>query len=68
MEKGLETTTMLDIASEADIIRMTLYRYFSNKDEIALDIYACMLGRIAALLALQMQKSSSGTWLRTTTL
>jgi AcrR family transcriptional regulator len=50
LHKGLEQTTMSDIVEQARITRVTLYRYFANRDEVALAIYPRMLAKLAALL------------------
>ncbi len=50
LQDGLENTTMVDIARQAGITKVTLYRYFANRDEIALAIHVRMLGRIASQL------------------
>jgi AcrR family transcriptional regulator len=47
LEKGLENTSMKDIADEAGVTRMTLYRYFPDRDPIAFEIAVRMLHRIA---------------------
>jgi len=46
-ERGLEAVKMTEIAERAGITKITLYRYFSNRDEIALEIQARMMNRIA---------------------
>ena len=46
LEKGLEQTTMLDIAARAHISKVTLYRYFPNRDPLAFEIAAQMLQTI----------------------
>ncbi len=50
LQQGLEDTTMVDIAAAAGITKVTLYRYFPNRDEIALAVYPRMLAKITALL------------------
>lgn len=50
LQQGLENTTMVDIAAAAGITKVTLYRYFPNRDEIALAVYPRMLQQITALL------------------
>jgi AcrR family transcriptional regulator len=50
LQQGLENTKMVDIAARAGITKVTLYRYFPNRDGIALEIQACMIHRIASLL------------------
>lgn len=49
LQQGLEHTSMVDIAAAAGITKVTLYRYFPNRDEIAVEIRSRMLQRIAAL-------------------
>lgn len=46
LQNGLESASMVDIASAAGITRVTLYRYFANKDEIAVEIQVRMLNKI----------------------
>jgi len=46
LEKGLENTSMKDIAAKAGITRMSLYRYFPDRDPIAFEIAVRMLRRI----------------------
>ncbi len=50
LKNGLEKTRMIDIAAEAGITKMTLYRYFPNRDIIAVEIHKRMLSRIVALI------------------
>jgi AcrR family transcriptional regulator len=49
LRNGLDNTRMVDIAARAGITKVTLYRYFPNRDVIALEIQARMMDRIAAL-------------------
>jgi AcrR family transcriptional regulator len=49
LRNGLEHTTMADIAEEAGITRMTLYRYFRDRDTIAFEIAVRMLERITSV-------------------
>jgi AcrR family transcriptional regulator len=48
LRNGLEHTTMADIAEEAGITRMTLYRYFRDRDTIAFEIAVRMLERVVS--------------------
>lgn len=48
LRDGLEKITMIDIAREAGITKVTLYRYFPGRDPIAFEIAIRMLKRIAA--------------------
>lgn len=50
LHKGLEQTTISDIVAQARITRVTLYRYFANRDEVALAVYPRMLAKLGALL------------------
>ena len=50
LEKGLDQVKMIDIAAKAGITKITLYRYFPNKDEIAVAIHARVLNRMATLV------------------
>jgi AcrR family transcriptional regulator len=52
LQNGLENTKMIDIASAAGITKITLYRYFPNRDVIALEIHKRMLLKIGALVEL----------------
>jgi AcrR family transcriptional regulator len=46
LENGIETTSMADISSLLGISRVTMYRYFANRDEIAVEIQMRMLEKI----------------------
>lgn len=46
LDKGLEATSMVDIAAAADITKVTLYRYFPDRHPIAFAIAGRMLHRI----------------------
>jgi AcrR family transcriptional regulator len=50
LQNGLENTSMIDITRQAGITRATLYRYFQNRDEIAVQIQMRMMGKIQAVL------------------
>jgi len=54
--KGLENTTMADIAGQAGVTRVTLYRYFAGRGEIAVKIQARMFKKINAVLPLEDQR------------
>ena len=58
LENGLERTSMVDIAKSAGITKVTLYRYFADRDPIAAEIAAQMLMRIAAATNVQRQALS----------
>ena len=63
LQKGLENTTMGDIAKETGIHRATVYRYFSDRDPIAFEIAVRMLKRIS-LTAGYLESSSQPIRLR----
>ena len=48
LERGIASTTMMDIADRAGVSRVTLYRYFAERDHIAYMVAGRMLGRLAA--------------------
>ena len=52
LQTGLDNTTMVEIARQAGITKVTLYRYFSNRDEIALAIHLRMLNKITSTIDL----------------
>jgi AcrR family transcriptional regulator len=62
LQQGLENTRMVDIASQAGITRVTLYRYFANRDAIALELQVRMLHRIAALVESEDQGLSVASY------
>jgi len=46
LEHGITNTSMVQIARTVGITKVTLYRYFANKDEIALQIQIRMLKKV----------------------
>ena len=58
LQNGLANTSMVDIAAQAGITKVTLYRYFPNRDAIALEIQARAMERIASLVDLRDQAIS----------
>jgi AcrR family transcriptional regulator len=48
LRRGIAETTMVDVAAEAGITKVTLYRYFPNRDVIATHVWERMLQRIMA--------------------
>jgi AcrR family transcriptional regulator len=59
LQNGLEKTSMIDIARQAGINKVTLYRYFQNRDVIAVEIHVRMLSKINALVASEGPEVSS---------
>jgi len=53
LQDGLANTNMVNIAARAGITKVTLYRYFPNRDAIALEIQARTMQRIASLVDLE---------------
>lgn len=49
LTNGIEATSMADISARLGISRVTLYRYFANRDEIAVAIHLRMLEKINAI-------------------
>lgn len=60
LDQGLENTNMIDIATEAGITKMTLYRYFPNRDPIAFEIAGRMLETISTIAAQHVDEDASG--------
>ena len=60
LEKGLEQTTMLDIATRAQISKVTLYRYFSDRDPLAFEVAVRMLQTIATAAAQRVGEGVAG--------
>ncbi len=50
LRNGIEHTRMVDIAAETRITKVTLYRYFPNRDVIAVELQVRMLHRITSLV------------------
>ena len=47
LERGIEDTTMGDIADRVGVSRVTLYRYFAERDHLAYTVAGRMLDRLA---------------------
>ena len=58
LQNGLENTKMVDIAAQAGIAKVTLYRYFPNRDAIALEIHVRMMERIESMAGAGHQEIS----------
>ena len=46
LERGIAATTMTDIAERVGVTRVTLYRYFADRDTLAFEVAARMLDRL----------------------
>jgi AcrR family transcriptional regulator len=60
LEKGIVNTTMLDIAREAHISKVTLYRYFPSRDPIVFEVAVRMLGQIAETATRNIPENVTG--------
>ena len=61
LQKGLENTQMIEIAAQAGITKMSLYRYYPNRDVIALEIHERAMTKIASMLPPAVQELSMET-------
>lgn len=64
LQQGLKNVRMGDIAAAAGMTKTTLYRYFANVDEIAVEIHERMLSQVVALVQMDQQQSLSETFKR----
>lgn len=53
LEIGIENTSLGELASRLGISRVTIYRYFANRDEIAVEIQVRMLEKINSVPPLE---------------
>ena len=53
LQKGIENTSIGDIAAQAGVSRITVYRYFANRDEMAVKIQSRMFNKINALIPVE---------------
>ncbi|MCC6616582.1 MAG: TetR/AcrR family transcriptional regulator [Anaerolineae bacterium] len=60
LQNGIDGTRMIDIAAQAGITKVTLYRYFPNRDVIALEIHARMMEKIVSSIQFEDDDFSSG--------
>jgi AcrR family transcriptional regulator len=58
LEAGIENTRMIDIAERAGITRVTLYRYFANRDEVAIGVHGRLMQKTGELLFIDPQDHS----------
>jgi AcrR family transcriptional regulator len=57
LHAGLENTKMVDIAEEAGITKITLYRYFTNRGDIAAEVHKRMLNKISFIVTPEVSNS-----------
>jgi AcrR family transcriptional regulator len=60
LDKGLANTAMIEIAQKAHISKVTLYRYFSSRDQIAFKVAIRMLEQIATTATQKIPKNVAG--------
>jgi AcrR family transcriptional regulator len=58
LDSGIEKTTMIEIARRAGITRVTLYRYFANRDEVAVAVHLRLMKKDAQIEAFDPQDHS----------
>lgn len=58
LEKGIANTSMVELARAVGITKVTLYRYFANKDEIAIQIQIRMLKRVSEVVSPMADEST----------
>jgi AcrR family transcriptional regulator len=58
LENGIETTSMADISASLGISRVTMYRYFANRDEIAVEIHVRMLKKINSVPPMEVHPAT----------
>jgi len=58
LKNGLENTSMSEIAEEAGITRVSLYRYFPDRDPIAFEISVRMLRKIVEMASVGLSIKS----------
>ncbi len=59
LEKGIEKSTISDIANDCQLARGTLYLYFKNKNELILSLYLMRLKDLAAYLEQKIADQTS---------
>jgi AcrR family transcriptional regulator len=60
LHHGLENTKMINIATQAGITKMTLYRYFPNQDPIAFEVAGRMLETISTVATQSIDEEATG--------
>jgi len=58
LEMGIENTSMQDIARSAGINRTTLYRYFANRDEVAVAVHLRLMKKTAEIAQFDLEDRS----------
>lgn len=60
LKKGYFNTTMLDIATEAELSRRTVYLYFNNKDDLSYEIVHRAYSQLMKMLLLASDSDKCG--------
>jgi AcrR family transcriptional regulator len=59
-EKGIENTTMRDIAEETELSKATLYLYFTDKEELTFEILLLTFQRVNELIRTAADSHATG--------
>jgi AcrR family transcriptional regulator len=62
LEKGIDSTSMGDISTMLGISRVTMYRYFASRDEIAVEIQVRMLKKINSVPPIEEHPLTLGSY------
>lgn len=60
LEKGIQQTTMLDIAQETELSKAALYLYFKSKEELILEMLYLSFNKIEQLMQSVSKKGKNG--------
>jgi len=60
LQKGIENTTMVDIAREAELSKAALYLYFNSKEELTFEMLYLSFIRIDQLIEAAARKGGNG--------
>ena len=60
LEKGIQQTTMLDIAHEAELSKAALYLYFNSKEELVFEMLYLSFTKIDQLIQSVSEKGKNG--------
>lgn len=60
LDQGIENVSMQDIAAACNIQRRSLYNYYSQKEEIALDLMKCWYKSITGMMVFDIPANANG--------